>query len=67
MTYTFINLGYAVQLANGKTDILLQGDDAEIFLNEVDTLKELWENGNPNYEVFSSYEKHLEALIELYF
>ncbi len=67
MTYTFTNLGYAVKLTNGKTDILLQGDDAEIFLNEVDTLKELWENGSPNYEVFPSYEKHLEVLIEPYF
>ena len=67
MTYTFINLGYAVKLTNGKTDILLQGEDAEIFLNEVDTLKELWENGSPNYEVFPSYEKYLEVLIEPYF
>jgi len=67
MTYTFTNLGYAVQLTNGETDILLQGEDAEIFLNEVDNLKDLWENGNPNYEVFLSYEKHLEVLIETYF
>lgn len=67
MTYTFTNLGYAVKLTNGETDILLQGDDAEIFLNEVDNLDKLWENGSPNYEVFPSYEKHLEVLIEPYF
>ncbi|MCA2652907.1 hypothetical protein [Microcystis sp. M061S2] len=46
---------------------MLQGEDADNFLNEVDNLKELWENGNPNYEVFPSYEKHLEVLIEPYF
>lgn len=67
MTYTFTNLGYAVKLTNGETDILLQGDDAEIFLNEVDTLDRLWKNGSPNYEVFPSYEKHLEVLIDPYF
>ena len=67
MTYTFSDLGYAVQLSNGETDILLQGEDAEIFLNEVDNLNDLWENGSPNYEVFPSYEKHLEVLIEPYF
>ena len=67
MTYTFTNLGYAVQLSDGETDILLQGEDADNFLNEVDTLKQLWENGSPNPEVFPSYEKHLEALIEPYF
>ncbi|REJ50934.1 MAG: hypothetical protein DWQ56_25395 [Microcystis aeruginosa DA14] len=67
MTYNFSDLGYAVQLSNGETDILLQGEDAEIFLNEVDTLKELWENGSPTLEVFPSYEKHLEVLIDPYF
>lgn len=67
MIFTFTNLGYAVRLSNGETDILLQGEDAEIFLKEVDALKDLWENGNPNYEVFPSYEKHLEVLIDPYF
>jgi hypothetical protein len=41
MIFTFTNLGYAVKLTNGETDILLQGDDAEIFLNEVDNLDKL--------------------------
>ena len=67
MNFTFFELGYAVKLTNGETDILLQGEGAEIFLKQVDSLKELWENGNPNYEVFPSYEKHLEVLIEPYF
>ena len=67
MTFTFTNLGYAVQLSDGENDILLQGEDADNFLNEVDNLKELWENGSPNYEVFPNYEKHLEILIEPYF
>ena len=67
MNFTFSDLGYAVQLTNGETDILLQGEDAEIFLNEVDNLKDLWENGSPNPEVFPNYEKHLEVLIEPYF
>ena len=67
MTFTFTNLGYAVQLSDGENDILLQGEDADNFLNEVDNLKELWENGSPNYEVFPNHEKHLEILIEPYF
>lgn len=67
MNFTFFELGYAVKLTKGETDILLQGEGAEIFLKQVDSLKELWENGNPNYEVFPSYEKQLEVLIEPYF
>jgi hypothetical protein len=67
MIFTFTNLGYAVQLTNGNTDILLRGNDAEIFLNEVDTLKDLWLNGNPNYFYHDSYEKHLKCLIQPYF
>lgn len=67
MTFTFSDLGYAVQLSDGENEILLQGEDAETFLNEVDNLNALWENGSPNCEVFPSYEKHLEILIEPYF
>ena len=67
MTFTFSDLGYAVTLSDGKNEILLQGEDAEIFLDEVHNLKELWENGSPNYDAFPSYEKQLEILIEPYF
>ena len=64
MTYTFSNLGYAVKLSQEKW---LEGEDAKNFLNEVDDLNTLWENSNSTYKAFSSYEKHLEALIECYF
>ena len=67
MTFTFTDLGDAVQLTNGNTNILLRGNDAKSFLDEVDTIKDLWLNGNPNYFYHDSYEKHLECLIQPYF
>ncbi len=68
MHYNYRDLGYGILLINpeGK-DTLLQGDDAESFLDEIGDLKGVWDSGNPNPDCFSNYEEHLDCIIEPYF
>ena len=66
--YGYRDLGYGVLLTNpeGK-DTLLQGDDAENFLDEIADLNGVWESENPNPHCFSNYKEHLDIIIEPYF
>ncbi len=45
----------------------LHGDDAINFLFEIEKLKELWKNGNPNTGVFINYDDHLDNLSKIHF
>ena len=68
MHYNYEDIGYAVVLYSGDNSVLLQGDDAEGFLQEVNDLDTIWcEIGNPNPKIFDSYEDHLDLLIDPYF
>ena len=68
MYYNYRYLGYGIALINPENkDTLLQGDDAESFLDEIGDLNAAWENGNPNSDCFSNYEEHLDLVVEPYF
>jgi hypothetical protein len=54
-------------LSQESSNRLLQGDDASNFLEEIEKLDKVWENGSPNPSVFADYETHLAVLIEPYF
>ncbi len=66
--YDYRDLGYGVLLTNpeGK-DTLLQGDDAENLLFEIRQIYKLWENGNPNPNLFNFPIDHVDNLLEVYF
>jgi hypothetical protein len=54
-------------LSQKSSDRLLQGSDADKFLDEVEILKAMWENGSPNPSVFPEFQDQLNTLIESYF
>lgn len=66
LIYGYQDLGYGVILSETKT-VFLQGEAADQFLNEVETLKAIWENGSPNPSVFPEFQDHLNTLIDRYF
>ncbi len=47
--------------------IFLQGDDAAYFLEEIESLDNAWDNGNPNPDCFDSYEDYQDVIISQYF
>jgi len=65
--YDYTDHGYGVTLSNGQQTVFLQGDDASQFLSDVETIDEIWNDGNPNPGIFREYEDHLDLLIDPYF
>ncbi len=68
--YHYNDVGYGVILSEpgNVNDVLLQGDDAEQFLEEINQLDTIWlEGGNPNPSIFRCQEDHIDLLIDPYF
>lgn len=62
--YSYEDLRYAVVLRSPDgRDVLLQGDDYNLFMWQLDRADEYWE---PN-EAFPTFQKLIDALIDPYF
>jgi len=61
--------GIVLGIRGKKDTVWLQGDDAQEFLAQVDTITEIWANDPNNTEgrCCNSWEEHLDELINLYF
>lgn len=74
--YDYTVLSYGVRLESPKIDrefrdhspsVLLQGDDAASFLDEMEDLDAAWIDGNPNPKIFDCQEDHIDLIIGEYF
>ena len=66
--YDYIECGHSVILCSpdGQRQ-LLQGDDMAIFLEELGEIDRVWDDGNPNPDIFESIDDHIDLVIANYF
>lgn len=66
--FSYNDVGYGVEICSPSGDsVWLQGDDYSNFLTELEDLEKVWEEGNPNPDLFDSYEEHLDLVLSNYF
>lgn len=67
--YTYNELSYgALVISPEGTEVFLQGDDHTSLATEIDEVKALWQSGgNPNSEIFTCLDDHVDLLLTSYF